>query len=55
MIITRYTCPFVQRLSLEIETYYCADDGHQENVFKLTGSDLRNRVVGEFINGSQRN
>ncbi|ODM97627.1 Protein retinal degeneration B [Orchesella cincta] len=42
---TRYTCPFVQRFSLEIETYYCADDGHQENVFTLSGSDKRNRVV----------
>lgn len=42
---TRYTCPFVQRFSLEIETYYNADDGHQDNVFKLSGSDQRNRVV----------
>nr|CAD7586071.1 unnamed protein product [Timema genevievae] len=42
---TRYTCPFVEKFSLEIETYYFADNGHQENVFKLTGSDLRNRVV----------
>lgn len=45
---TRYTCPFVEKFSLEIETYYFADNGHQENVFQLTGSDLRNRVVGEF-------
>lgn len=44
---TRYTCPFVEKFSLEIETYYFPDDGHQENVFKLDGSDLRNRVVGE--------
>ncbi|XP_017784868.1 PREDICTED: protein retinal degeneration B isoform X3 [Nicrophorus vespilloides] len=42
---TRYTCPFVEKFSLEIETYYFADNGHQENVFKLSGSDLRNRVV----------
>ncbi|GLV44995.1 retinal degeneration B [Carabus blaptoides fortunei] len=42
---TRYTCPFVEKFSLEIETYYYADNGHQENVFQLTGSDLRNRVV----------
>jgi len=46
---TRYTCPFVQRFSLEIETYYCADDGNQENVFTLSGSDMRNRVVGKKI------
>jgi hypothetical protein len=44
---TRYTCPFIQRFSLEIETSYCADAGHQENVFGLSGSDLRNRGVGK--------
>ncbi|XP_050346960.1 protein retinal degeneration B [Nymphalis io] len=42
---TRYTCPFVEKFSLEIETYYFSDNGHQENVFKLTGSDLKNRIV----------
>lgn len=42
---TRYTCPFVEKFSLEIETYYFGDNGHQENVFKLSGSDLSNRVV----------
>lgn len=46
---TRYTCPFVEKFSLEIETYYYPDDGHQENVFNLDGSDLRNRIVGKFI------
>lgn len=44
---TRYTCPFVEKFSLEIETYYYADNGHQENVFGLSGSDLRNRIVGK--------
>nr|XP_022903080.1 protein retinal degeneration B isoform X2 [Onthophagus taurus] len=42
---TRYTCPFVEKFYLEIETLYFGDNGHQDNVFKLTGSDLRNRVV----------
>ncbi|EDS45238.1 m-rdgb2 retinal degeneration protein b [Culex quinquefasciatus] len=42
---TRYTCPFVEKFSLEIETYYFADNGHQENVFQLSGGDLRNRMV----------
>ncbi|XP_024940264.1 protein retinal degeneration B isoform X4 [Cephus cinctus] len=42
---TRYTCPFVEKFFIEIETYYYPDNGHQENVFKLSGSDLRNRVV----------
>ncbi|XP_023026564.2 retinal degeneration B isoform X1 [Leptinotarsa decemlineata] len=42
---TRYTCPFVEKFSLEIETYYYPDNGHQENVFHLSGGDLRNRIV----------
>ncbi|KAG5683657.1 hypothetical protein PVAND_012925 [Polypedilum vanderplanki] len=42
---TRYTCPFVEKFSLEIETYYFPDNGYQENVFGLSGSDLRNRIV----------
>lgn len=45
---TRYTCPFVEKFYLEIETYYYPDNGHQDNVFRLTGSDLRNRVVGRI-------
>ena len=36
-------CAF--RFSLEIETYYTPDGGHQENVFNLSDSELRNRVV----------
>ncbi|KAL1501307.1 hypothetical protein ABEB36_006651 [Hypothenemus hampei] len=42
---TRYTCPFVEKFYLEIETYYFPDNGHQENVFQLNGGDLRNRIV----------
>lgn len=42
---TRFSCPFVEKFSVEIETYYFPDKGHQENVFKLSGSDLRNRIV----------
>ncbi|XP_055385938.1 protein retinal degeneration B isoform X2 [Condylostylus longicornis] len=42
---TRYTCPFVEKFSLDIETYYFPDNGNQENVFKLSGSDLKSRVV----------
>lgn len=49
---TRYTCPFVDKFSAEIETYYFPDDGHQDNVFNLEGSDLRNRIVGEYMSRS---
>lgn len=44
---TRYTCPFVEKFSLDIETYYFPDNGYQDNVFKLTGSELRNREIGK--------
>ena len=33
------------RFSLEIETYYTPDGGHLENVFKLSDSEKRNRIV----------
>lgn len=46
---TRYTCPFVEKFSLEIETCYLPDNGYQENVFKLDSTDLKNRVVGKTI------
>ena len=46
---TRYTCPFVEKFMLEIETRYFADCGTQDNVFNLSGSDLRNRVVGNVV------
>ncbi|KAH8038409.1 hypothetical protein HPB51_001523 [Rhipicephalus microplus] len=42
---TRYTCPFIERFYLEIETKYFADAGEQENVFELSGSELRNLQV----------
>lgn len=44
---TSYTCPFVEKFSLEIETYYFNDGGHQENVFQLSGAELSSRQVGE--------
>lgn len=46
---TRYTCPFVEKFYLEIETYYYSDNGHQENVFGLSGTDIRNRIVGKIM------
>lgn len=42
---TRYTCPFVEKFSLEIETCYKPDNGYQENVFNLEKDDMKNRVV----------
>ncbi|KAK6638198.1 hypothetical protein RUM44_008626 [Polyplax serrata] len=42
---TRYTSLFIEKFFIEIETYYYPDDGNQDNVFGLSGSDLRNRTV----------
>lgn len=42
---TRYRCPFVDKLYLEIETRYLNDAGEQDNVFNLTSSELKNRVI----------
>lgn len=42
---TQFSCPFVEKFSLEIETYYTPDGGHLENVFNLPDSELRNRIV----------
>ena len=57
---TVFSCPFVEKFSLEIETYYTPDGGQIENVFNLTvgqklvictstlfyqDSELRTRVV----------
>lgn len=42
---TRYTCPFVERFLLEIETVYHNDSGTQENVFGMGDQELRERIV----------
>ncbi|XP_042885203.1 protein retinal degeneration B-like isoform X8 [Penaeus japonicus] len=42
---TRFTCPFVEKFSIEVETYYHNDGGHQDNVFKLSKSDMKQREV----------
>jgi len=42
---TIFSCPFVEKFSLEIETFYTPDGGQMENVFNLSESEMRNRVV----------
>ncbi|GBM43212.1 Membrane-associated phosphatidylinositol transfer protein 1 [Araneus ventricosus] len=42
---TRYTSPFVEKFFIEIETKYIDDAGTQDNVFNLSGSEVRNRTV----------
>ncbi|XP_042297582.1 membrane-associated phosphatidylinositol transfer protein 2 isoform X7 [Sceloporus undulatus] len=42
---TRYTCPFVEKFSIDIETYYIADSGEQANVFNLSPTEKRQTVL----------
>ncbi|KAM7017980.1 membrane-associated phosphatidylinositol transfer protein 2-like isoform 2-T3 [Tautogolabrus adspersus] len=42
---TRYTCPFVEKFSIDIETYYKADTGDQADVFNLSAADKRQRTI----------
>ena len=45
---TRYTCPFVEKFSIEIETKYFDDQGNRANVFNLTSSEI-NRQIGTGV------
>ncbi|XP_041916357.1 membrane-associated phosphatidylinositol transfer protein 2-like isoform X2 [Alosa sapidissima] len=42
---TRYTCPFVEKFSIDIETHYKPDTGTKEDVFNLSSSEKRERTV----------
>ncbi|XP_046872615.1 membrane-associated phosphatidylinositol transfer protein 2 isoform X3 [Hypomesus transpacificus] len=42
---TRYTCPFVEKFSIDIETYYKSDTGNQPDVFNLSVADKRQRTL----------
>ncbi|XP_015273150.1 PREDICTED: membrane-associated phosphatidylinositol transfer protein 2 [Gekko japonicus] len=42
---TRYTCPFVEKFSIDIETYYITDSGEQPNVFNLSPAEKRQTVL----------
>uniref|UniRef100_A0A8C7GRW9 Phosphatidylinositol transfer protein membrane associated 2 n=1 Tax=Oncorhynchus kisutch TaxID=8019 RepID=A0A8C7GRW9_ONCKI len=41
---TRYTCPFVEKFSIDIETYYKPDTGTQE-CFNLSSAEKRTRTI----------
>ncbi|XP_056146595.1 membrane-associated phosphatidylinositol transfer protein 2-like [Lampris incognitus] len=42
---TRYTCPFVEKFCIDIETYYKPDTGNQVDVFNLSSAEKRQRTV----------
>ncbi|XP_037734578.1 membrane-associated phosphatidylinositol transfer protein 2 isoform X9 [Chelonia mydas] len=42
---TRYTCPFVEKFSIDIETFYKADPGDHVNVFNLSPAEKRQTIL----------
>ncbi|XP_056150172.1 membrane-associated phosphatidylinositol transfer protein 2-like isoform X2 [Lampris incognitus] len=42
---TRYTCPFVEKFSIDIETYYKPDTGNQADVFNMSVAEKRQRTI----------
>ncbi|KAK5901104.1 hypothetical protein CgunFtcFv8_026006 [Champsocephalus gunnari] len=42
---TRYTCPFVEKFSIDIETHYKPDTGNQVDVFNMSSAEKRQRTV----------
>ncbi|XP_071093822.1 protein retinal degeneration B-like [Haliotis cracherodii] len=42
---TRYKCPFIEKFLLEIETKYLDNGGTTDNIFNMSPSDMRQRVV----------
>ncbi|XP_070759904.1 membrane-associated phosphatidylinositol transfer protein 2-like isoform X3 [Enoplosus armatus] len=42
---TRYTCPFVEKFSIDIETYYKPDTGNQADVFNMNAAEKRQRTI----------
>ncbi|XP_038589959.1 membrane-associated phosphatidylinositol transfer protein 2-like isoform X2 [Micropterus salmoides] len=42
---TRYTCPFVEKFSIDIETYYKPDTGNQVDVFNMSSGEKRQMTV----------
>ncbi|XP_056391600.1 membrane-associated phosphatidylinositol transfer protein 2 isoform X3 [Hyla sarda] len=42
---TRYTCPFVEKFSIDIETFYKSECGELANVFNLSPAEKRQTVL----------
>lgn len=43
----RYTCPFVEKFSIDIETFYKTDTGENNNVFNLSPVEKSQLITGE--------
>lgn len=44
-----YTCPFVEKFSIDIETYYKPDTGNQNDVFSMSSAEKRQRDIGKLL------
>lgn len=45
---TRFTCPFVEKFSIDIETFYKTDTGENNNVFNLSPME-KNQLITDII------
>ena len=43
---TKFTCPFMDKLNIEIETHFLDDVGDKENVFNLSPSQRKSTKIG---------
>lgn len=43
---TRFTCPFVEKFSIDIETFYKTDTGENNNVFNLSPVEKNQLITG---------
>ncbi|KAL0979379.1 hypothetical protein UPYG_G00184310 [Umbra pygmaea] len=46
---TRYTCPFVEKFSIDIETYYKPDVGNQADVFNMSNTPEARPTILDII------
>lgn len=52
LVSRRYTCPFVEKFSIDIETYYKPDTGTQNDVFNMSTAERRQRDIGTVTSTS---
>ena len=45
----RYTCPFVEKFSIDIETYYKPDTGNQADVLKWPEQGRRPGIIADTV------
>lgn len=46
----RFTCPFVEKFSIDIETFYKTDAGENPNVFSLSAVEKNQLTIGNYPN-----